>query len=356
MTRHVLVLCIITIALLTGCGQEADAPQNESDFLAEGIEVTGVPRVSICHATGLKSLPYLEVDLSEEAVTTHQQHAGDLIPAPAEGCPTDQTAVLSHTVMPTDGVAATDTTAPVDTLVPTWTNAVSGTNVPATSIPTSTAEPATAIPTVDAAATSAATPDQSCNVEQALDTALADVDGVSRFRTMLRESGLIEMIHAEQVTVFVPTDEAFDRLDAALVEEWNSNPRARNAMLLYHIIHGHRQYNSLETAQQVKSITGETIFITEIDGVPTLNGSAQFVATDLEACNDMIHVVDNVLIPPIFTYHGAGRPDRGNSNGNKNGGNDDGNKNGNGNDGGNSNGNGNGGGNSNGNGNGNGNP
>ena len=46
-------------------------------------------KVSICHATGSESNPYVHITVSENSLNGngHATHAGDLIPAPAGGCP-----------------------------------------------------------------------------------------------------------------------------------------------------------------------------------------------------------------------------------------------------------------------------
>lgn len=52
----------------------------------------GTDKITICHATGSEKNPYVEITISEEAANgggknDHTSHAGDIIPAPAEGCP-----------------------------------------------------------------------------------------------------------------------------------------------------------------------------------------------------------------------------------------------------------------------------
>ena len=42
---------------------------------------------AICHATGDPNSPYVLVELAPEATVEHLQHGGDLVPAPAGGCP-----------------------------------------------------------------------------------------------------------------------------------------------------------------------------------------------------------------------------------------------------------------------------
>ena len=54
----------------------------------------GNDKVTICHATGSESNPYVEITISENAVEAHRRHQDgrDVIPAPAGGCPGGSTA------------------------------------------------------------------------------------------------------------------------------------------------------------------------------------------------------------------------------------------------------------------------
>ncbi|MGA1504860.1 MAG: hypothetical protein ACO35A_07560, partial [Ilumatobacteraceae bacterium] len=48
---------------------------------------TRVPRrISICHATGSETNPYVEITVDVEGLNGHGDHAGDIIPAPLGGC------------------------------------------------------------------------------------------------------------------------------------------------------------------------------------------------------------------------------------------------------------------------------
>ena len=47
-------------------------------------------KISICHATGSDSNPYVEITISENGLNGHYAqgvHDGDIVPAPAGGCP-----------------------------------------------------------------------------------------------------------------------------------------------------------------------------------------------------------------------------------------------------------------------------
>jgi hypothetical protein len=45
-------------------------------------------KITICHATSSKTNPYNEITVSVNGLNGHDKHPGDIIPAPAGGCPT----------------------------------------------------------------------------------------------------------------------------------------------------------------------------------------------------------------------------------------------------------------------------
>jgi RTX calcium-binding nonapeptide repeat (4 copies) len=57
--------------------------------LAFAPAASAAEKVTICHATGSATNPYVQVTISENAVPAHKRHQDrqDIIPAPATGCP-----------------------------------------------------------------------------------------------------------------------------------------------------------------------------------------------------------------------------------------------------------------------------
>ncbi len=45
-------------------------------------------KVTICHATSSAKKPYVKITVSTNGLNGHNKHAGDIVPAPAGGCPT----------------------------------------------------------------------------------------------------------------------------------------------------------------------------------------------------------------------------------------------------------------------------
>jgi uncharacterized surface protein with fasciclin (FAS1) repeats len=132
---------------------------------------------------------------------------------------------------------------------------------------------------------------------------LAEVaTGAKSFGTLLaaaKAAGLVDALtKGGPFTVFAPTDEAFAKLPegtvATLLKPEN---KARLAAILKHHIVSGRVYAD----QAAKLDKAPTIGGTELEVAITKDsariGGANIVATDIEASNGVIHVIDAVLLP-----------------------------------------------------------
>ena len=110
-------------------------------------------------------------------------------------------------------------------------------------------------------------------------------------------AGLVETLSGEgPFTVFAPTDEAFEALpegvlDALLLPE---NKDALTSILTYHVVAGEVMAADV-TAGDVETVEGSTFTITTDGGVKV--NDANVIATDVDASNGVIHVLDAVLVP-----------------------------------------------------------
>jgi uncharacterized surface protein with fasciclin (FAS1) repeats len=98
-------------------------------------------------------------------------------------------------------------------------------------------------------------------------------------------------------TVFAPTDAAFGALPAGTIESLIANPTALTNVLLYHAVGNEIPSNSLVDGQNIEMLQGDNTTITLGMGGAMIN-NANIVATDLNAWNGVIHVIDAVLLPP----------------------------------------------------------
>jgi transforming growth factor-beta-induced protein len=103
-------------------------------------------------------------------------------------------------------------------------------------------------------------------------------------------------------TVFAPNDAAFEASGLTLDVINATPPDALRGILLYHGLLA-RVPASAVTAGAQTTIAQLPIFITteggvRINGGNTVQGGANVIATDVEASNGVIHVIDRVLLPP----------------------------------------------------------
>ena len=99
-------------------------------------------------------------------------------------------------------------------------------------------------------------------------------------------------------TVFAPTNEAFAQLPSGTVEMLllPENKGKLTAILTYHVVAGKAMAADVVTLIEAKSVEGNTIAVSVADGAVMVDG-ATVVATDIEASNGVIHVIDAVIMP-----------------------------------------------------------
>lgn len=129
------------------------------------------------------------------------------------------------------------------------------------------------------------------------------------------ETGLVDLFlnGTDQYTVFAPTDEAFAGLYGLLsavleaeIEEITDIPaEVVLDVLLYHVTEGRRASNSVVPPRRERTITpllGETFAVrtdaTIRDGLTGLRDDAAIIAANISASNGIIHVIDQVIVPP----------------------------------------------------------
>jgi uncharacterized surface protein with fasciclin (FAS1) repeats len=122
----------------------------------------------------------------------------------------------------------------------------------------------------------------------------------STLTTALTAAGLEDdLAGAGPFTVFAPTNAAFEALPegtlAALLQEPEGDLKN---ILLYHVVGGSFKAADVVGLERATSLEGRNIAIKVADGKVMLNQNATVVATDIEASNGIIHVIDAVILPP----------------------------------------------------------
>ena len=114
--------------------------------------------------------------------------------------------------------------------------------------------------------------------------------------TAVQAAGLVDTLKGEgPFTVFAPNDEAFAKLPAGTVESLLENPEQLAAILTFHVVAGKKTASDVVGSDSLPTVQGQSLTVDTTDGVTI--GGAKVLATDVEASNGVIHVIDTVLIP-----------------------------------------------------------
>jgi transforming growth factor-beta-induced protein len=158
----------------------------------------------------------------------------------------------------------------------------------------------TPVPATPAPTPAPATPAPSPSAE--LGDIVATADGAGSFTTLLaaaEAAGLVETLQGEgPYTVFAPTDDAFAALPEGTLDSLLADTEALKQVLLYHVVAGEVMAADVVNLTEADSVEGSPIAISVMDGKVYLNDTAEVTATDVMASNGVIHVIDQVILPP----------------------------------------------------------
>lgn len=126
----------------------------------------------------------------------------------------------------------------------------------------------------------------------------------STLAAAINAAGLTDALKGKgPFTVFAPTDEAFQKLPAGTLEMLlkPENKDKLAAILKLHVIAGAVYADKVVTMKETpKTLQGQPLQIKIVDGKVMLGNSAAMAtvtATDVEASNGVIHIIDTVLLP-----------------------------------------------------------
>lgn len=123
------------------------------------------------------------------------------------------------------------------------------------------------------------------------------------FKTLAKALAAADLVEPLQgdgpFTVLAPTDEAFAKLPAGTVESLlkPENKARLQAVLKYHVLSGRVAAKQVAGLDAAKTLSGAEVKVAFEDGRLRVN-QAKVVKTDIAAANGLIHVIDEVLLPP----------------------------------------------------------
>lgn len=164
---------------------------------------------------------------------------------------------------------------PTPTPPPPTSTPVPPTQTPIPSEPTAEATPATESTVVDIVANSA---------------------DLTRLAGALEEAGLVDKLASDgPYTLFAPTNTAFDAVEAELLDD----PDLLFDILLYHVAEATLLADDAAEEIAITSLLGDELKWAAKDDSASVNG-ATIVEADIKAENGVVHIIDNVLLPPTL--------------------------------------------------------
>lgn len=125
----------------------------------------------------------------------------------------------------------------------------------------------------------------------------ADNPNFKTLTKLINDAGLAETLSGPgPFTVFAPTDAAFARVPAAQLDAIAKDKERLRQVLTYHVVPGKVMAAEVKNGN-VKTVSGADLPLSRSG---TFVGVDQALVTqaDIQATNGVIHVIDQVVIPP----------------------------------------------------------
>jgi uncharacterized surface protein with fasciclin (FAS1) repeats len=129
---------------------------------------------------------------------------------------------------------------------------------------------------------------------------LPTLTGTDRFRTVLRAielSGLKDELTRGDVTLFAPSDYAFERLPDGMLARLFERPERVRALLERHLVAGQYHERDLIPFTRLPTRAGSELWITFSDDRDVLVDGVPVLTTDILAANGVAHELEGVLLP-----------------------------------------------------------
>ena len=122
----------------------------------------------------------------------------------------------------------------------------------------------------------------------------SETETLSTLATAVEAADLEATFQSEgPYTVFAPTNEAFENLPEGVLNELlkPENKEQLIAVLTYHVIPGEVMSDDITETMKAKTIQGS-------NGESVMIENAEVVKADMDASNGVVHVIDEVILPP----------------------------------------------------------
>jgi uncharacterized surface protein with fasciclin (FAS1) repeats len=131
-------------------------------------------------------------------------------------------------------------------------------------------------------------------------TIAINTDFLSTLVAAVKAGDLVEVLQGDgPFTVFAPTNEAFAALPAGTLESLlkPENKEQLVSILTYHVVPGKVYSTDLQDGMKAKTVNGSEIAV-QINKKGVRINDAKVTTADIKASNGVVHVIDQVILPP----------------------------------------------------------
>jgi len=128
---------------------------------------------------------------------------------------------------------------------------------------------------------------------------LATQGTLTTFSKAINAAGLTDIFNgAGPLTVFAPSDAAFEKLDAGQLDSWlkPENKAQLISVIKHHVAPGRTTSVEVGKLNAAETVGGQPAVISMVGGKITV-GDASITTPDVAASNGVIHVIDAVMMP-----------------------------------------------------------
>jgi uncharacterized surface protein with fasciclin (FAS1) repeats len=106
---------------------------------------------------------------------------------------------------------------------------------------------------------------------------------------------LVDTLNGDEFTVFAPTDDAFAKIDPAVIESLKTDSATLSSILTYHVVPG--QLSPDEVVGMQATVQGGSVEVTGSGDDLMVNG-ATVICGGVKTANATVYLIDTVLMPP----------------------------------------------------------
>ena len=137
-----------------------------------------------------------------------------------------------------------------------------------------------------------------------IDTAMA-AKNLTTFVKAVQIAGLVDTLRGSgPFTVFAPDNQAFNKLPAGALDALEADPAKLKMVLTYHVIPASimaADAMAMTTPTSPPTVEGATLQVTKGKRGRLKVNDATVVKADIQASNGVIHIINQVLMPPMDT-------------------------------------------------------